>query len=287
MKHYSILGMFALSALVFACSEDAASNGGGATESIGSEGGDVTSGGIAVEIPPGALAEDTDVSINEVDDPPSAPTGFALVGPAVAFTPHGTEFQEPVTLTVPYTSTDTTLVMLRLDDEEDTSWEMVTGATFDDGEASVEVESFSVYAVAKAAAVTTDGGAPPEGMGGSGNEPEGMGGSGGNPPEGMGGSGSGNMEDAEPSCRTLCEARVPLACPNGPSDVDECTAGCVMAAAEVDTGDCMAEYEAFGTCVLAGLPDNQECSESDGEADTKDDTCPDELADFFACIGAQ
>jgi hypothetical protein len=74
------------------------------TESISAdEGGSVTStdGALTLEIPPGALAEDTDISIREVD-PDDLPDAFADVGEDLGYElePDGLTFAEPVTVSL-------------------------------------------------------------------------------------------------------------------------------------------------------------------------------------------
>ncbi len=77
---------------------------GTSTESItADEGGSVTSadGALTLEIPPGALAEDTDISIREVD-PDDLPDAFADVGEGMGYElePEGLTFSEPVTVSL-------------------------------------------------------------------------------------------------------------------------------------------------------------------------------------------
>ena len=56
-----------------------------------------------VLIPPGALATDTTIRIEQsAAGAPPLPAGFAVAGPMFAFTPHGTTFTVPVTMTVPF-----------------------------------------------------------------------------------------------------------------------------------------------------------------------------------------
>lgn len=75
------------------------------------------------------------------------PADTALVGDAQRFTPHGTTFASPVTITL--TGVGDANTVLRLDDDNDTTWEVVNGATFSNGVATFETTSFSLYAAAK------------------------------------------------------------------------------------------------------------------------------------------
>lgn len=162
--------------------------GGSATELIGPEGGVVTGEqGITVTIPAGALASETTITatVVEASGLPARPSGMTVAGPFVALTPHGTQFAIPVEVALPYTSTSSSLSVLRIDDENDTTWEQLTGASFEDGTATVDLSSFSVLAVAAPDTGGTGGtgGSGDGGTGGSG----GTAGSGGS--VGAGGSG--------------------------------------------------------------------------------------------------
>src|SRR5579859_8116485 len=71
------------------------------TKTIGSEGGTVSgSDGTSVVIPMGALGMSSNITITPIDAP--APAGTVLVGPAYDFSPDGTQFSSPVTITLPY-----------------------------------------------------------------------------------------------------------------------------------------------------------------------------------------
>lgn len=133
----------------------------------------MTGDDAAVEIPEGALSDATKIAVTDSDVEVAAPEGYELAGPAIAFTPHGLSFDDDVTLTLPYASSASVLAVLRLDDEDDDSWEVVDGGTFARGVATLDVNHFSIYAVA--AEVES-----PEGMGGTS-------GSGGAPPATEGG----------------------------------------------------------------------------------------------------
>jgi hypothetical protein len=131
---------------------------------IGPEGGVVTGEqDITVTIPAGALDSETTItaSVVEASGLPARPSGTAAAGPFVALTPHGTQFTMPVEVTLPYTSSGGSLTVLRIDDENDTTWEVLTGASFDGGTATVALSHFSILAVA--AIETTNGIIGPEG----------------------------------------------------------------------------------------------------------------------------
>jgi hypothetical protein len=66
----------------------------------------------------------------------------------VELTPHGTQFTVSVTVTLPYISTSTSLSVISIEDENDATWEEITGSSFDDGTATVELDHFSFLTVA-------------------------------------------------------------------------------------------------------------------------------------------
>ncbi len=116
---------------------------------VGNNGGTVIGEDGSVTIPQGALDEPTTITVQSVspDVLPDAPEGMGLLGQTVAFTPHGLQFNVPVTITVPYDMDAESLILLRLDDEFDTTWEYVPGGVFQDGMASIDITSFSIYGV--------------------------------------------------------------------------------------------------------------------------------------------
>jgi hypothetical protein len=59
---------------------------------------------VIIEIPPGALAADTKITISELMNPPSLPPGG--FGVFYEFGPSGVEFSQPVTMTIPHAAAD-------------------------------------------------------------------------------------------------------------------------------------------------------------------------------------
>lgn len=111
-------------------------------------GGTLTLGSTTVTVPPGAVASPTTITIQTIDPTSVAnlPPGFTSVGPMVALLPHGLTFSQPVTVTLGHTSTapTSTLGVLSLDDEQDTSWENVAAPTFTATSASFQTTTFSI-----------------------------------------------------------------------------------------------------------------------------------------------
>jgi hypothetical protein len=67
------------------------------TQTIGVAGGTVRAQGVVLDIPPGALASDTPISITPSANP--IPPGYSALSQLFAFSPDGTAFQKPATAT--------------------------------------------------------------------------------------------------------------------------------------------------------------------------------------------
>lgn len=114
---------------------------------IGAAGGTVTGpNGAQVVIPAGALATTIDIEVAlSADDAPALPSGFTAIGQMYAFTPHGTVFSAPVTLTLPFdpaaVPAGTTPLLYKTNALNE--WQPVAGATFGADSVSAAVSSFS------------------------------------------------------------------------------------------------------------------------------------------------
>lgn len=132
------------------------------TASIGAEGGSIAAeGGAQVDVPADALADEVELTIEQAESPEdfgatALSEGFDAVT-TVMVTPHGTTFSTPATLSLPYSAAELgdaedELVLMRIDDPSDTSWEPQVGLELDGGVASAEIDGFSVYSLAAVAA---------------------------------------------------------------------------------------------------------------------------------------
>lgn len=96
---FVVLFAFAFSA----CDENGGKGGGGVSEVIGPEGGTITSrdGRLTLTFPPGALSEDTEITIKEID-PNDLPPEFdgIVADSAYQLEPDGLEFAVPATATL-------------------------------------------------------------------------------------------------------------------------------------------------------------------------------------------
>jgi alpha-tubulin suppressor-like RCC1 family protein len=114
---------------------------------IGPAGGTVVGpAGAQVVVPPGALTSNTPIAITQSSAGAAAlPGGFTGYGAAFAFTPHGTVFAVPVTVTVPFdpalVPAGRTPVLYKTNAQG--AWEPVPGGTVGANFVTAQVTSFS------------------------------------------------------------------------------------------------------------------------------------------------
>ncbi len=118
---------------------------------IGAAGGTVKGPeGAAVTIPAGALTKDVTVKVEQTTaGAPALPAGLVAQGPMFAFTPHGTTFAVPVTMTIPF---DPSLVPAGATPQlyktnASNVWEFLAGAVFGASTVSAQVTGFSFVQV--------------------------------------------------------------------------------------------------------------------------------------------
>lgn len=108
----------------------------------------------SVAVPAGAVSADTAIEVAPTGPAPLAALegqDAALASEPVAFTPHGESFAMPVTISFTFEGgVPAGAMMLRLDDELDTTWELIQSSV-SGNTISAEVTSFSVYTVATGA----------------------------------------------------------------------------------------------------------------------------------------
>ncbi|HSW22803.1 MAG TPA: hypothetical protein VLJ62_08550, partial [Burkholderiaceae bacterium] len=77
------------------------------TKTIGAGGGVIDGlNGVVLTVPPGALSADVPITIAvDASGAPAFPASAPQIGPAVSITPHGTSFGVPVTISVPFDTT--------------------------------------------------------------------------------------------------------------------------------------------------------------------------------------
>ena len=147
-------------AIAFVCLVLAACGGGGSdapsptlgTATIGAAGGTVTgTGGAQVVVPAGALSQNTTITIAQTSaGAPALPAGVTAFGPMFAFTPHGTAFAVPVTITMPLDVAAVpagTRVALYKTTAGQSAWERVAGATVNADSVTAPISSFSLAQV--------------------------------------------------------------------------------------------------------------------------------------------
>jgi uncharacterized delta-60 repeat protein len=122
-------------------------NAGGGGVVVGAAGGTVSGpNGAKIEIPPGALASDVRIDIEPTSaGAPPLPSGLPPSGAMFAFTPHGTTFAVPVTVTLPFDSasvpTDAAPQFYKTNAQN--QWEQVANATFSANSVVAQISGFS------------------------------------------------------------------------------------------------------------------------------------------------
>lgn len=120
-------------------------------QGIGPAGGTVTgSGGAQVVVPPNALAQTTNIAVEPSSaGAPALPSGFSSYGAMFAFTPHGTSFAVPATVTVPFdpaqVSAGAVPALFKTDAQG--NWERVSNATVGAAAVTAPVSEFSWFVV--------------------------------------------------------------------------------------------------------------------------------------------
>ena len=114
---------------------------------IGAAGGTVLGpNGSKVEIPRNALAVVTQIAVDQTAaNAPPLPAGLTPIGQMFAFTPHGTTFAVPVTITLPFdpgaVPGGRTPALFKTNAQN--QWEQVAGATFAASSVTGQITSFS------------------------------------------------------------------------------------------------------------------------------------------------
>jgi hypothetical protein len=124
--------------------------------------------GVSIEIPPGALKEDLTITIGEVINPPALPDNLKAIGKVIDYGPHGTTFNTPVTVRVPYTYGD--LYGSGVSDPSELevwtfntttlAWEAVPVDRIEGWFLVYELSHFSIYATGKSVSTTPSSGVP-------------------------------------------------------------------------------------------------------------------------------
>ena len=118
---------------------------------IGAAGGTVTGpNGAQVVVPAGALSANTAIAVAQSSaGSPALPAGMYAFGSMFAFTPHGSSFAVPVTITVPFTaaSVPAGATPMLYKTNAAGAWEQVAGAAVNAATMTAQVTSFSFLLV--------------------------------------------------------------------------------------------------------------------------------------------
>ncbi|MCB9689581.1 MAG: hypothetical protein H6735_31375 [Alphaproteobacteria bacterium] len=149
--------MLALVTLIACHSEttDPAGSDGASADIVAAEGGTLALGDATLEVPPGALAEDTTLTVDLVDAGGLADAG-SVVGMAFDYGPDGLQFLTPATLVVSADApAEGQALVLSWYDEGAGAW-VDLPTTFDGGEATAPVEHFTTFALRSVEAGAAD-----------------------------------------------------------------------------------------------------------------------------------
>jgi hypothetical protein len=119
------------------------------TQMVGASGGTVTTpGGVKVDIPPGALQSDVQITVAPSTGP--LPSEGTVVGPAFTFGPAGTLFSLPVTITLPVQlsalgSTPMAEVQVAGAPDGQTTFETFNAFAIDDSHVQALTQHFTTY----------------------------------------------------------------------------------------------------------------------------------------------
>ncbi|MCK9570623.1 hypothetical protein M0R72_16870 [Candidatus Pacearchaeota archaeon] len=113
--------------------------------------------GTKLTIPNGALSSNTEISVGEVDNPPELPDGLNYIGSAINFEPDGINFNNPITIQIPYQDnfrsdagiSDDSNLKLYSYDKSSQNWEEINITSLDttNNIITAEINHFSYYAI--------------------------------------------------------------------------------------------------------------------------------------------
>ncbi len=152
MSRRLLVGLFAMAVACGGGSQPAPQDPGSGS-GIGPSGGMASeASGAQVVIPSGALSTATPIAVARTGaGAPALPAGVTAFGPMFAFTPHGTSFAVPATITVPFdpgsVPTGRTPRLFKTNAAQ-SGWQEVSGATIQGSTMSGQVSGFSFAVVA-------------------------------------------------------------------------------------------------------------------------------------------
>ncbi len=125
----------------------------GLDKTIGPQGGQIGQSvlgrmALGLQIPEGALSQEVDIDIREVETPSPLPQGYEALGPTYEFTPHGLTFDRPVQVLLPVLTHDSGgLAVLRLQQSPGAQWEELDSVDFSYGVAELQLTSLSYFQI--------------------------------------------------------------------------------------------------------------------------------------------
>jgi hypothetical protein len=116
-----------------------------AAGTIGPDGGTIQGENVSLTLQSSSLSQETVIYIYETvtSENVDLPEGSTLVGTPWAFTPHGLTFEQPIT--IQFEVPEGTNLVLRADDENDNTFEIVENYSISNTTATLQTNTFSVY----------------------------------------------------------------------------------------------------------------------------------------------
>ncbi len=159
MRSQMIIALGAsLFALATSCSSSDDSNNGEATKNIGAEGGRLSGpDGAGLDIPQGALESEISFAISKVQSGyPEMPNDVSVQSDVFAFLPHGQAFNQPVTVSVPFSEADPPGLSL-MTAQPDGQWSVVPEAAVSGKAMQAKVSHLSFFAVTRSSVAHDSG----------------------------------------------------------------------------------------------------------------------------------
>ncbi|MBI5789258.1 MAG: PKD domain-containing protein [Candidatus Schekmanbacteria bacterium] len=106
-------------------------------------------GGVRLEIPENALAQDAVITVSEVVNPPALPNGAQSTGTVVDFGPDGLQFSQPVKIALPYSIADPNKLQFCYYDSAKKNWNSLDIINIDTANQLVWAQTthFTAYAL--------------------------------------------------------------------------------------------------------------------------------------------
>jgi hypothetical protein len=114
---------------------------------VGPEGGTLRRDSVVMDIPAGAMSSPVQIEISQAFPDASPPEGTSFVTPRWAIEPTEQQFSQPAQLELAHSNTVASeFQVVRLDSEDDTSWEVIAEGACADGWCRGDIHQLGIYA---------------------------------------------------------------------------------------------------------------------------------------------